>query len=119
MITIAEWKNAPGAVFDWPNAIALRTAHLAGFGNLPPPLAQHPALEAIAIVSLVADLGIAHELIPDSTLPHLAIAERQSQNHHPLVDQLLNNLALAIAAPTRGNFSFSFFDQSLAHRSRS
>ena len=83
-------------------------AHLAGFGNLPPPLAQHPALEAIAIVSLVADLGIAHDLIPDSTLPRLTIAGRQSQNHHPLVDQLLNNLALAIAAHTRGNFSFSF-----------
>jgi hypothetical protein len=40
--------------FDWTTVIAEGCTHLAGLGNLPPPAARHPALQAIAILSLTA-----------------------------------------------------------------
>ena len=35
--------------FDWTTAIAECCMHLAGLGNLPPPAAQDPALQATAV----------------------------------------------------------------------
>ena len=59
--------------FDWTTAIAECCAHLAGLGKLPPPPAQDPALQAIAILSLTADAEIDHALTPASTMPTLTI----------------------------------------------
>jgi hypothetical protein len=59
--------------FDWTTAIAESCTHLAGLGNLPPPAAQDPALQAIAVLSLTADSPIGHALMPDSTIPALSV----------------------------------------------
>jgi hypothetical protein len=60
-------------IIDWTTEIAKRCSHLAGLGKLPPPAAHHPGLHALAVVSLTADTGIAHELMPNTTIPCLTI----------------------------------------------
>lgn len=92
--------------FDWTTAIAECSTHLAGLGNLPPPAEPDPALEAIAVLSLIADASIQHALTPNSTIP-LLIIPRYSGRHH-LVDQLLAELTHAVAQPAHGNFNNSF-----------
>ena len=56
----------------WDTAIAERVKHLAGLGKLPPPGA-HPALSALAVLSLIAATGIRHALIPASSIPKLSL----------------------------------------------
>jgi hypothetical protein len=92
--------------FDWTTAIAECGTHLAGLGNLPPPAAQDRALEAIAVLSLMADTSIGHALIPDSTIPFLTVSRYSGR--HDLVDDLLAQLTSAVAAPARGNFHQGF-----------
>jgi hypothetical protein len=92
--------------FDWNTAIAECRAHLAGFGNLPPPIAQDPALQAIAVLSLTADAKIDHALTPASTIPTLTIPRYAGR--HNLVDKLLAELTQAVAAPSRGSFHNAF-----------
>jgi hypothetical protein len=87
--------------FDWTTAIAECATHLAGLGKLPPPDAQHSALQAIAVLSLIADAKIDHALTPASTIPTLAIPRYAGR--HDLVDELLGQLTLALAAPCRGS----------------
>jgi hypothetical protein len=60
-------------IIDWTTEIAKRCSHLAGLGKLPPPMAQHSALQALAVLSIATDNGIDHALTPDSTMPTLAI----------------------------------------------
>jgi len=86
-------------IFDWDTAIAETSTHLAGLGKLPPPAAQHPALQAIAVLSLTAGTGIRHQLTPASTVPALSIA--RYARRHDLVDHLLAELTSAVAAPSR------------------
>ena len=93
-------------IIDWTTEIAKRCAHLAGLGKLPPPMAQHSALQALAVLSIAADLGIEHTLTPDSTMPTLAIPN--AAGRHDLADELLGELTQAIAAPGRGNFYRTF-----------
>ena len=88
--------------FDWTTAIAECSTHLAGLGKLPPPAAQHSALQAIAVLSLVADAKIDHTLAPASTIPRLTIPRYAGR--HDLVDELLGELTQAVAAPSRGSF---------------
>ena len=45
-------------VIDWTTEIAKRCSHLAGLGKLPPPAAQHSALQALAVLSITADTDI-------------------------------------------------------------
>ena len=92
--------------FDWITAIAERAAHLARFGNLPPPAAQHSALQALAALSVTAAIDIQHALVPDSTMPVLAIPNVTGR--HDLVDALLGELTQAVAAPSRGSYHQSF-----------
>jgi PcfJ-like protein len=92
--------------FDWTTAIAESCTHLAGLGNLPPPAAQHPALEAIALLSLTADIRIDHALTPDSTIPTLTIPRYTGR--HDLVDDLLAHLTADVASPARGSFYRAF-----------
>jgi PcfJ-like protein len=92
--------------FDWTTAIAECCTHLAGLGNLPPPVAPDPALEAMAVLSLIADTPIRHALTPDSTIPLLVLPRYSGR--HDLVDDLLAELTAAVAAPARGNFHKSF-----------
>ena len=42
-------------IIDWTTDIAERCSHLAGLGKLPPPCAQHSALQALAVLSITAD----------------------------------------------------------------
>src|ERR1700744_1111041 len=88
--------------FDWNTAIAECCTHLAGLGNLPPPTAHDPALQSIAVVYLIAGTPIQHALTPDSTIRVLTIP--RYSRRHDLVDDLLAELTLAPAEPTRGNF---------------
>jgi hypothetical protein len=88
--------------FDWSTAIAECCTHLAGLGNLPPPAAQDPALQALAVLSLTADTGIAHALTPASTIPILTIPRYAGR--HDLVDDLLAELTRAVARPSHGSF---------------
>jgi PcfJ-like protein len=92
--------------FDWTTAIAESCTHLAGLGNLPPPSLQHPGLQAIAVVSLIAATPIKHALAPASTIPVLTIA--RYSGCHELVDNLLAELAQAASEPARGNFHKAF-----------
>jgi hypothetical protein len=92
--------------FDWTTAIAECATHLAGLGKLPPPDAQHSALQAMAVLSLVADAKIDHTLTPASTIPTLS-APRYA-GRHGLVDKLLGELTQAVAAPGRGSFHSPF-----------
>jgi hypothetical protein len=92
--------------FDWITAIAERAAHLARFANLPLPAAQHSALQALAVLSITADIDIEHALVPDSTMPILAIPH--ATGRHNLVDELLGELTQAAAAPSRGSFHHAF-----------
>jgi hypothetical protein len=104
--------------FDWTTAIAECRTHLAGFGNLPPPAATDPALEAIAVLSLIADTPIRHALTPDSTIPLLTVARYSGR--HPLAEDLLKALTGAVAEIARaGDFyvrSFSARDWLAANR---
>lgn len=104
--------------FDWTTAIAECCTHLAGLGNLPPPAMQQPALQAIAVLWLIADTPIQQALTPDSTIPALAVP-RYSGRHH-LVDDLLKGLTEAVAEiPRGGHFyvpSFSARNWIAAHR---
>jgi hypothetical protein len=88
-------------VFDWNTAIAETSTHLAGLGKLPPPTAQHPALQAIAVLSLAAEAGIHHQLIPASTMPALSIARYAGD--HDLVDNLLAELSRLVAGPSHAS----------------
>lgn len=56
-------------MIDWTTEIAKRCSHLAGLGKLPPPVAQHSALQALAVLSITTDNAIEHALTPDSTMP--------------------------------------------------
>jgi hypothetical protein len=91
---------------DWTAAIAGCCTHLAGIGNLPSSAAKHPALAAIAVLSLAADASIDHALTPDSTIPNLTIA--QYTGRHDLVDDLLAHLTNDAASPARGSASRYF-----------
>jgi hypothetical protein len=51
-------------IIDWTTEIAKRCSHLAGLGKLPPPMAQHSALQALAVLSITTDSGIDHALTP-------------------------------------------------------
>jgi hypothetical protein len=86
-------------VFDWDTTIAETSTHLAGLGKLPPPLAQHPALQAIAVLSLAPSTGIRHQLTPASTVPALTIPRYAGR--HDLVDDLMAELTSAVADPSR------------------
>jgi hypothetical protein len=92
--------------FDWTTAIAECCTHLVALGNLPPPAAHDPALEAIAVVCLIAGTPIQHALTPDSTVPLLTVPRYSGR--HDLVDDLLAELTIDVANPTRGNFHRSF-----------
>jgi hypothetical protein len=85
-------------IFDWDAAIAETSTHLAGLGKLPPPAAHHPALQAIAVLSLAAEAGIQHALTPASTMPALSIARYTGR--HDLVDHLLAELNRLVAGPS-------------------
>jgi hypothetical protein len=92
--------------FDWNTAIAECCTHLAGLGNLPPPIAHDPAIQAVAVISLIADTPIQHALTPDKTFPVLTIPRYSGR--HNLVDNLLTELTLAAAEPACGNFHKAF-----------
>jgi hypothetical protein len=92
--------------FDWNTAIAECCMHLTGLGNLPPPKIKGSILQAIAVLTLVANTPIEHALTPDSTTPVLTISRYTGR--HDLVDHLLTELTEAIAAPTRGSFFKGF-----------
>ena len=77
-------------MIDWTTEIAKRCSHLAGLGKLPPPVAQHSALQALAVLSIAADIDIEHALTPDSTMPILAIPTVTGR--HDLADEFLGNL---------------------------
>lgn len=87
--------------FDWTTAIAEGCTYLASLGNLPPAAAKNPALQAIAVVSLIAGTPIQHTLTPGSTIPVLTIPRYSGR--HDLIDDLLAELTTHVAAPTRGN----------------
>jgi hypothetical protein len=91
-------------VNTWDAAIAERVKHLAGLGKLPPPGA-HPALSALAVLSLIAATGIRHALIPASTIPKLSLPGGRG---HGLVAGLLDRLTQIVAAPSRGEFHCAF-----------
>ena len=91
---------------DWTTAIAECCTHLAGLGNLPPPDANHPALQALAVLSLTANNRIAHALTPASTVPVLTIPRYAGR--HDLADHLLAELTEAVARPSRGSFHHAF-----------
>ena len=93
-------------IIDWTTEIAKRCSHLTGLGKLPPPVAQHSALQALAVLSITGDFGIEHALTPDSTMPILATPSVTGR--HDLVDELLGELTLAVAAPSRGSFHHVF-----------
>lgn len=88
--------------FDWTTAIAECCTHLASLGNLPPPAVEDSALQAIAVLSLIADTPIRHALTSDSTAPVLTIPRYSGR--HDLVDNLRAELTVDVAAPARGNF---------------
>jgi hypothetical protein len=92
--------------FDWNIAIAECSTHLAGLGKLPPPAAQHTALQAIAVISLLADAKIDHTLTPASTTPTLTIPTYAGR--HDLLDELLGQLNQAVASPSRGSIHCAF-----------
>lgn len=92
--------------FDWTTAIAECCTHLAGLGNLPPPAAHDPALQAIAVVFLIAGTAIQHALKPDSTVPELTVPRYSGR--YDLIDDLLAELTKDVAEPTRGNFYKAF-----------
>lgn len=100
--------------FDWTTAIAECSTHLASIGNLPPLAVQDPALQAIAVISLIAGTPIQHALKPDSTIPVLTIPRYSGR--HDLVDDLLAELTIDVANPTRGDFHKTFSPKSwLSH----
>ena len=86
-------------IFDWDTVIGETSTHLAGRGKLPPPAAQLPALQAIAVLALAAGTGIRHQLTPASTMPALSIARYAGR--HDLVDNLLAELTSTVARPSR------------------
>ena len=92
--------------FDWTTAIAESSTHLAGLGNLPPPAAHHPALQAITVLSLTAEARIDRALTPDSTIPILTVPRYTGR--HDLVDDLLARLTADVASPARGSFPHTF-----------
>ncbi len=92
--------------FDWTTAITECCTHLASLGNLPPPAAHDPDLQAIAVIALIAGAPIQHALQPDSTMPVLTVTRYSGR--HDLVDDLLAELTIEVANPTRGNFHKSF-----------
>ena len=93
-------------MIDWTTEIAKRCSHLAGLGKLPPPVAQHSALQALAVLSIAADIDIEHALTPDSTMPILAIPTVTGR--HDLADEFLGNLSEAVARPSQGSFHHAF-----------
>ncbi|MGA8756001.1 MAG: hypothetical protein WB611_06670 [Stellaceae bacterium] len=93
-------------IIDWTTEIAKRCSHLAGLGKLPPPIAQHSAFQALAVLSITTDNAIEQALTPDSTVPILAIPN--STGRHHLVDKLLAELTPAVAEPSRGSFHPAF-----------
>ena len=93
-------------IIDWTTEIAKRCSHLAGLGKLPPPMTQHSALQALAVLSIATDNGIDQALTPDSTIPILAIPNVTGR--HDLVDELLDKLTEAIAQPSHGFFHHVF-----------
>jgi hypothetical protein len=88
-------------IFDWHTAIAETSTHLAGLGKLPPPAAQHPALQAIAVISLAAEAGVQHELTPASTMPALSITRYAGR--HDFADNLRAELNPLVAGPSRAS----------------
>jgi PcfJ-like protein len=92
--------------FDWTTAIAECCTHLASLGNLPPPTAEDSALQAIAVLSLIADTPIRHALTSDSTAPILTVPRYSGR--HDLVDDLLAELTVDVTTPARGNFYKAF-----------
>lgn len=92
--------------FDWTTAIAECCTHLAGLGHLPPPAAQHPGLQAIAVLSLTAEARIDRALTPDSTIPILTVPRYTGCND--LVDDLISHLTEDVASPARGSFAHAF-----------
>jgi PcfJ-like protein len=85
---------------DTTSTLAKRRKHLTGLGKLPPPAAHRPALHAIAFLSLVADAGIEHGLVPNCITPRVVIRGYRTTN--PLGRQLLRDLAEMMAAPAYG-----------------
>jgi hypothetical protein len=96
---------------DWNTAIADCRAQLAAIGNLPE-TAQDHALEAIAVLCLVAAAPIDHALQPDNTLPVLTVP--QYAGRHDLAGDLLAHLAAA-ACPTSLFRRFSASDWLAGH----
>ena len=74
----------------WNSAIGARIKRLARLGKLPPHAARHAALRAIAILSLAADAGIRHRLMPASTEPLVALPAHTGRDE--VVQDLLAEL---------------------------
>jgi hypothetical protein len=90
--------------FDWTTAIAECCTHLASLGNTP--AAHDPALQAIAVVCLIANTTIQHALTPDSTIPVLTIPRYSGR--HDLVDNLLAEPLSPPPSPPAGILIRSF-----------
>jgi hypothetical protein len=103
--------------FDWTTAIAECCTHLASLGNLPPQEIDEPALQAIALLSLVADTCVDHALTANSTHPKLRISRYTGR--HDLVTDLLTDLRWSIDSFACGERqTFSAKNWLLKHRFR-